>query len=84
LQERLISTGKLDAGESILRIEHMEKTGKIEKTEVRMSTESASYLPRGRRKGYAIIDPVDSARSVHSLFKSKVPLTYTTRLSVSY
>ena len=32
LQERLISTGKLDAGESVLMIEHMEKTGKIEKT----------------------------------------------------
>ena len=33
LQERLISTGKLDAGESVLMSEHMEKTGKIEKTE---------------------------------------------------
>jgi hypothetical protein len=32
LQERLISTGRLDAGESVLMIEHMEKTGKIEKT----------------------------------------------------
>ena len=32
LQERLISTGKLAAGESVLMIEHMEKTGKIEKT----------------------------------------------------
>jgi hypothetical protein len=32
LQERLISTGKLDAGESVLMIEHMEKTDKIEKT----------------------------------------------------
>jgi hypothetical protein len=32
LQERLISTGKLDAGGSVLMIEHMEKTGKIEKT----------------------------------------------------
>jgi hypothetical protein len=32
LQERLISTGKLDAGESVLMIEYMEKTGKIEKT----------------------------------------------------
>ncbi|HYZ51391.1 MAG TPA: hypothetical protein VE593_10925 [Nitrososphaeraceae archaeon] len=32
LQERLISTGKLDAGESVLMIEHMEKSGKIEKT----------------------------------------------------
>jgi hypothetical protein len=32
LQERLTSTGKLDAGESVLMIEHMEKTGKIEKT----------------------------------------------------
>jgi hypothetical protein len=31
LQERLISTGNLDAGESVLMIEHMEKTGKIEK-----------------------------------------------------
>jgi 5-hydroxyisourate hydrolase-like protein (transthyretin family) len=27
LQERLISTGKLDAGESVLTIEHMQKTG---------------------------------------------------------
>jgi hypothetical protein len=33
LQERLISTGKLDAGGSVLMIQHMEKTGKIEKTE---------------------------------------------------
>ena len=32
LQERLISTRKLDAGESVLMIEHMEKSGKIEKT----------------------------------------------------
>jgi len=32
LQERLISTGKLYAGESVLMINHMEKTGKIEKT----------------------------------------------------
>jgi hypothetical protein len=32
LQERLISTGKFDAGESVLMIEHMEKSGKIEKT----------------------------------------------------
>ena len=33
LQERLVSTGKLDAGASVLMIDHMEKTGKIEKTE---------------------------------------------------
>ena len=33
LQERLISTGKLDAGGSVLMIQHMEKSGKIEKTE---------------------------------------------------
>jgi hypothetical protein len=33
LQERLISTGKLDTAESVLMTEHMEKTGKIEKTE---------------------------------------------------
>jgi hypothetical protein len=32
LQQGLISTGKLDAGGSVLMIEHMEKTGKIEKT----------------------------------------------------
>jgi hypothetical protein len=32
LQERLIATGKLDAGGSVLMIEHMIKTGKIEKT----------------------------------------------------
>jgi hypothetical protein len=32
LQERLISTGKLDAGGSVLMIEQMERTGKIEKT----------------------------------------------------
>jgi hypothetical protein len=31
LQERLISTGKFHAGESVLMIEHMEKIGKIEK-----------------------------------------------------
>jgi hypothetical protein len=33
LQGGLISTGKLDAGGSVLMIEHMEKTGKIEQTE---------------------------------------------------
>ena len=33
LQERLISTGKFYAGESVLMIEHMEKIGKIEQTE---------------------------------------------------
>jgi hypothetical protein len=33
LQERLIATGKLDPGGSVLMIEHMERTGKIEKTE---------------------------------------------------
>jgi hypothetical protein len=33
LQERLISTGKFYAGEAVLMIEHMVKTGKIEKTE---------------------------------------------------
>src|SRR5918912_3089094 len=33
LQERLISTGKFYAGEAVLMIEHMEKTGKIQKTE---------------------------------------------------
>ena len=32
LQERLISTGKLDAGGSVLMIQHMGKTGKIENT----------------------------------------------------
>jgi hypothetical protein len=32
LQDRLISTGKLDAGGSVLMIEHMERTGKIKKT----------------------------------------------------
>ncbi|HJT47680.1 MAG TPA: hypothetical protein VJ729_05815 [Nitrososphaeraceae archaeon] len=32
LQERLISTGKFDSGESVLMIEYMEKKGKIEKT----------------------------------------------------
>ena len=32
LQERLISTGKFDPGGSVLLIEHMEKSGKIEKT----------------------------------------------------
>jgi hypothetical protein len=33
LQERLISTGKFYAGEAVLMIEHMVKTGKIEKAE---------------------------------------------------
>jgi hypothetical protein len=33
LQERLISSGKFYAGESVLMIEHMEKIGKIEQTE---------------------------------------------------
>jgi hypothetical protein len=33
LQEILISTGKFYAGEAVLMIEHMEKIGKIEKTE---------------------------------------------------
>jgi hypothetical protein len=32
LQERLIATGKLDAGGSVLMIEHMEKIGEIEQT----------------------------------------------------
>jgi hypothetical protein len=31
LQEVLLSTGKFYAGEAVLMIEHMEKTGKIEK-----------------------------------------------------
>jgi hypothetical protein len=31
-QERLISTGKFYAGDAVLMIEHMVKTGKIEKT----------------------------------------------------
>jgi hypothetical protein len=29
LQERLISTGKLDAGASVLMIDHMKKTGRL-------------------------------------------------------
>jgi hypothetical protein len=33
LQERLIATGKFDAGKAVLMIDHMEKTGKIEHTE---------------------------------------------------
>jgi hypothetical protein len=33
LQGGLISTGRLDAGGSVLMIEHMEKSGKIEQTE---------------------------------------------------
>jgi DNA-binding transcriptional ArsR family regulator len=33
LQDRLISTGKFDAGEAVLMIEHMEKIGEIEHTE---------------------------------------------------
>ncbi len=33
LQERLVSTGKFYVGEAVLMIEHMEKSGKIEKTE---------------------------------------------------
>jgi hypothetical protein len=33
LQERMISTWKFYAGEAVLMIEHMEKIGKIEKTE---------------------------------------------------
>jgi hypothetical protein len=33
LQERLISTGKFYAGEAVLMIDHIEKIGKIEKTE---------------------------------------------------
>jgi hypothetical protein len=33
LQERLISTGELDAGESVLMIDHMEKIGEIQQTE---------------------------------------------------
>ena len=32
LQERLIATAKLDAGESVLMIDYIVKTGKIEKT----------------------------------------------------
>jgi hypothetical protein len=33
LQERLIATGKLDVGESVLMIEYMEKIGEIQQTE---------------------------------------------------
>ena len=33
LQERLISTGKFYAGDAVLTIERMERTGKIEQTE---------------------------------------------------
>jgi hypothetical protein len=33
LQERLIATGKLDAGGSVLMIEHMEKIGEIQQTQ---------------------------------------------------
>jgi hypothetical protein len=33
LQERLISTRKFYVGEAVLMIEHMEKIGKVEKTE---------------------------------------------------
>jgi hypothetical protein len=33
LQERLISTGKFYAGEAVLMIEHMVKSGKIAQTE---------------------------------------------------
>jgi hypothetical protein len=33
LQERLISTGKFDAGEAVLMIEHMEKIGEIVPTD---------------------------------------------------
>jgi hypothetical protein len=33
LQERLISTGKFDAGEAVLMIEHMENIGEIDHTE---------------------------------------------------
>jgi hypothetical protein len=32
LQERLLSTGKFYAGDAVLMIEHMEKSGKIEQT----------------------------------------------------
>lgn len=33
LQQGLVSTGQLFAGEAVLMIEHIEKIGKIEKTE---------------------------------------------------
>jgi hypothetical protein len=33
LQQRLVSTGQFFVGEAVLMIEHMEKIGKIEKTE---------------------------------------------------
>jgi hypothetical protein len=33
LQDRLVSTGKFDAGEAVLMIEHMEKIGEIKQTE---------------------------------------------------
>jgi hypothetical protein len=33
LQEGLISTGKFDAGEAVLMIEHMEKFGEIQQTD---------------------------------------------------
>jgi hypothetical protein len=52
LQERLISTGELDAGGSVLMIEHMEKTGKIEQTEdyhvYRMRTAASRELKHNK------------------------------------
>ena len=56
LQERLVSTGKFDAGEAVLMIEHMEKIDEIQQTEQyhvyrRTKTASSVQEHRGDSKG---------------------------------
>jgi hypothetical protein len=53
LQERLVSSGKLDAGGSVLMIEHMEKIGEIQQTEQYhvYRRREASQEHRGDSKG---------------------------------
>ena len=70
LQERLISTGKLDAGESVLMIEHMEKAGKIEKTQnynIYKIWEVSCYKGGRRMEQYAIIMPPWFVRKMEHL-----------------
>ena len=64
-KERLIATGKLDAGGSVLMIEHMEKTGKIEKIGDYNIYRIASSC-KGRRMQQHAIMALDYARSGHN------------------
>jgi hypothetical protein len=62
LQERLISTGKLDTRGSVLMIEHMENIGEIEQTEqyhVYRRRETASSIQEHRDDSKGMKDQID-------------------------